>query len=130
MIQKIFKIPFISNVKGVEMMGSEDLLNGSSLINKFSLQSLLTKNHIKIVTNTKLKEITKNGIKIVNSKFQWKEFEADTVVLALGMRPRKDVVASLRHLIPETEVYVIGDCKQIGNVYLAVHTGFDTAVEI
>lgn len=114
----------------LEMQGPDALLNGSSLINKFSLQSLLMKHGVKVVTNTKLEEITDKGIKTINSRFQWKEYEADTVALALGMRPRKDVIASLRHAIPETEVYVIGDGKQIGNVYSAVHAGFDTAAEI
>lgn len=114
----------------LEMQGPEALLNGSSLINRFSLQSLLMKHGVKVVTNTKLEEITDKGIKTINSRFIWKEYEADTVALALGMRPRKDVIASLRHAIPETEVYVIGDGKQIGNVYSAVHAGFDTAAEI
>ena len=114
----------------LEMQGPDALLNGSSLINKFSLQSLLMKHGVKVVTNTKLEEITDKGIKTINSRFQWKEYEADTVALALGMRPRKDVIASLRHAIPETEVYVIGDGKQIGNEYSAVHAGFDTAAEI
>lgn len=114
----------------LEMQGPDALLNGSSLINKFSLQSLLMKHGVKVITNTKLEEITDKGIKTINSKFQWKEYEADTVALALGMRPRKDVIAALRHAITETEVYVIGDGKQIGNVYTAVHAGFDTAVEI
>jgi NADPH-dependent 2,4-dienoyl-CoA reductase/sulfur reductase-like enzyme len=114
----------------LEMQGPEALLNGAALINKFALQSLLMKHGVKVVTNTKLEEITDKGIKTINSRFQWKEFEADTIALALGMRPRKDVVNSLRHLIPETEVYVIGDCHRIGNVYSAVHAGFDTAAEI
>jgi len=114
----------------LEMQGPEALLNGSSLINRFSLQSLLAEYKVTIVTNTKLEEVTDTGIKTINSKFQWKEFEADTIALALGMRPRRETVAAFRHLIPETEVYIIGDCKQIGNVYAAVHAGFDTAVEI
>lgn len=114
----------------LEMQGQEALLNGSSLINRFSLQSLMMKHGVKVITNTKLEEITDKGIKTINSKFQWKEFEADTVALALGMKPRKDTIATLRHAIPETEVYVIGDGKQIGNVYTAVHAGFDTAAEI
>ncbi|MCM8711204.1 FAD-dependent oxidoreductase [Clostridium sp. SYSU_GA19001] len=114
----------------IEMMGADALLNGASLINKFSLQSLLAKYGVKIVTNTKLEEVTDKGIKTINSKFQWKEYEADTVVLALGMKPRKDKVEQLRHLIPETEVYIIGDSNYVGNVYSAVHAGFDTAAEI
>lgn len=114
----------------LEMQGSEALLNGSSLINKFSLQSLLAEHKVRVVTNTKLEEVTDRGIKTINSKFQWQEFEADTIALALGMRPRRETVAELRHVIPETEIYIIGDCKQIGNVYSAVHAGFDTAVEM
>lgn len=114
----------------LEMQGPEALLNGASLINRFSLQSLLMKHGVKVITNTKLEEITDKGIRTINSKFQWKEYEADTVSLALGMKSRKDKIEELRHLMVETEVFIIGDCKQIGNVYSAVHAGFDTAVEI
>lgn len=114
----------------LEMQGPEALLNGSSLINRFSLQSLLVKHGVTVITNTKLEEITDKGIKTINSKFQWKEYEADTVALALGMRPRREKIEELRHVIPETEVYIIGDGHKIGNVYAAVHAGFDTAAEI
>lgn len=114
----------------LEMQGPDALLNGSSLINRFSLQSMLMKHGVKVITNTKLEEITEKGVKTINSRFQWNELEADTVILALGMRPRKDKIEQLRHAIPETEVHIIGDGKQIGNIYAAVHAGFDTAAEI
>ncbi len=114
----------------VEMLGAEALLNGASLINRFSLQSLLMKHRVKVITNTKLEAITEKGIRTINSRFEWKDYEADTVAIAIGMRPRKDVVAKLRHELPETEVYIIGDGKEIGNVFTAVHAGFDTAAEI
>lgn len=114
----------------VEMLGAEALLNGASLINRFSLQSLLMKHKVKVITNTKLEAITEKGIRTINNRFEWKDYEADTVAIAIGMRPRKDVVAKLRHELPETEVYIIGDGKEIGNVFTAVHAGFDTAAEI
>lgn len=114
----------------VEMLGAEALLNGASLINRFSLQSLLMKHRVKVITNTKLEGITEKGIRTINSRFEWKDYEADTVAIAIGMGPRKDVVAKLRHELPETEVYIIGDGKEIGNVFTAVHAGFDTAAEI
>ena len=98
------------NVTLLEMQGPEALLNGASLINRFSLQSLLAEYKVNIVTNTKLEEVTDWGIKTINSKFQWQEFKADTIVLALGMRPRREKISELRHVIPETEVYIIGDC--------------------
>jgi len=114
----------------VDMCGPEDLFRGAALINKFSLQSLLEENNVEIVTNTNVEEITTTGIKTINSNFRKNEYEADTVVLAVGMKPRKQTINELRNLVPPTEVFVIGDGKEIGDVYTAVHSGFDTAVEI
>lgn len=114
----------------LEMQGPEMLLNGSSLINKFSLQSLLMKNRVKVVAHTKLEAIEAGQIKTINHKLMWKNIEADTVVLALGMKPRRASIDRLRHCLPETEVYIIGDGHQVGNVYTAVHAGFDVAVEL
>lgn len=114
----------------LEMQGHDMLLNGSSLINRFALQSLLMRNKVKVVAHTKLEAIEANAVKTINHKLQWQTMEADTVVLALGMKPRKASIEALRHCLPETEVYVIGDGHQVGNVYTAVHAGFDTAVEL
>ncbi len=112
----------------IEMMGPEALMKGASLINVFALQTLMRENGVKIITNTKLEEITASGVKTIDSKFRWKDYEADTVVLALGMKPLKKDVSALRDLIPATEVRVIGDCRSVGNVYSAIHEGFDTAM--
>lgn len=114
----------------VEMQGTMALLNGASLINRFSLQSLLAKHKVKIVTDTKLEEITSKGIKTINKNFQWKEYDADTVVFAIGMRPLKSVVDSLKVHVPATEVYAIGDCYEVGNVFTATHAGFNTAADL
>lgn len=114
----------------VEMQGPEALLNGASLIAKFSLQSKLMENRVKILTNTKLEEITDEGIRTINSRFQWQNLKADTVVLALGVKPYRDKVNELRELLPQMQVHIIGDCNSIGNVYTASHAGFDVAAEI
>lgn len=114
----------------VEMQGPEALLNGASLITKFSLQSKLAETKVKIITNTKLEEITDEGIRAINTRLQWQNIEADSVVLALGVRPLKDKVNELRDLLPQMQVHIIGDCQKIGNVYSASHAGFDAAAEI
>ena len=56
------------------------------------------------------------------------EIPADTVLLASGMRARRDVVDALRRCAPATEVWVVGDAGGPANVANAVHTGFDAAV--
>ena len=55
------------------------------------------------------------------------EVPADTVLLATGMRARRDVVDELRRCAPATEVWVVGDAAGPANVANAVHTGFDAA---
>lgn len=60
-----------------------------------------------------------------------KELRADTVLLAAGIRPRKEVVDALRHSIAEGDVYVVGDLgKGRGTIGNATNTAFDVAVAI
>ena len=42
------------------------------------------------------------------------EYPCDTVLLSLGMVPLHDVVDSLRHSAPETEVFIVGDALRRG----------------
>ncbi len=54
----------------------------------------------------------------------------DTVLMAAGLRPRKETVSALRHVIPETEVYIIGDCVRPRMIGDAVREGFGVALGI
>jgi len=46
------------------------------------------------------------------------------------MKPRKETISALRHSVVPTEVTIIGDGNVIGNVYTAVHQGFDAAINL
>ncbi len=53
---------------------------------------------------------------------------ADTVVLATGMRPRRDQAEVFRDCAPE---YIpIGDCVKVAQVTEAIRAGYDAAVSI
>jgi NADH dehydrogenase FAD-containing subunit len=59
------------------------------------------------------------------------EIEADTVLLAAGIKPRKDVVAELRHTIAEGDIYIVGDLlKTGGTIGNATTTAFEVAAHI
>ncbi len=58
------------------------------------------------------------------------EYPCDTVLLSAGLVPRNDVVEEFRHLLPETEVYIIGDAKGPRSLGDAVHDGFNAAINI
>ena len=87
--------------------------------------------NIPIHHNYKLEEVTDNTIVCSNTNTSEKiEFPADTVLLALGMSPRHDVADSLRQSAPETEVFVVGDAIDAGNIGPAVMSAFRAAAYI
>ena len=58
------------------------------------------------------------------------EYACDTVLLALGMLPLTDVADSMRHCAAETEVFIVGDAKAVGNISTATNGGFQAAIHI
>jgi len=58
------------------------------------------------------------------------EFPADTVLIAIGMKPLRDAAESMRRCAPETEVRVVGDAEEVGNICTAVNTAFQASLHI
>jgi 2,4-dienoyl-CoA reductase-like NADH-dependent reductase (Old Yellow Enzyme family)/thioredoxin reductase len=114
----------------IEMMGPEVVLAEAPSSHKFYLLDRIKEYAIRIVTNTKMEEVTVKGILTIDKNLAWKEYEADSVVIAMGMRARRDKVAELRRLIPETEVFVVGDCYRPRSLYEANHEGFDAVCDL
>lgn len=54
----------------------------------------------------------------------------DTVLMACGLQRRSDTVEALCRCIPETEVYIIGDCRAPRMIGDAIREGFDAALSI
>lgn len=79
----------------------------------------------KIYTDTKVKEIVKKGVVCEKNG---KEFliEADSVVCALGFRAPYQNVDELCDLVDE--YYIVGDCKNVGQIYHAVNSAYYSAL--
>ena len=79
-----------------------------------------------LLVSTKCKEITDQGVIAITPEGEEKLFEADTVICALGLRPKAALVDELRktkhNFIP------IGDCIKTQQVTQAVRLGYDVAV--
>lgn len=77
--------------------------------------------------NTKVKEIVPEG---VLCEKDGKEFviEADSVVCALGFRAPYDKTDALCEMVDES--YIIGDCKNVGQIYHAVNEAYYAAMRI
>lgn len=110
----------------VEM--ADEAMTDLNAISRTLLLELLAKEEVKIKTGVKVEEILEDGALVVDKGLNREKINSDTVVLALGMKSRTDLVKPLERLAPE--VYTIGDCMNPGKLKDAIHQGFNIAVEI
>jgi len=112
----------------IDMLTFEEINAGSPYISMVALRTLLRELGAEIKTEVKLESITGTGIVIVDKNYEKIRIPCNTVVLALGMEPRVEVVEKFRCLT--TNVIAIGDCNnQRGNVYRATSEGFFAAMD-
>ena len=81
----------------------------------------------KIYTDTKVKEILPEGVKVEHDGEEF-VIEADSVVCALGFRAPWAAVDALCEKVDES--YVIGDCSNVGQIYQATNQGYYTALRL
>lgn len=83
---------------------------------------------LKYECGLKVTQVRDNGVTVEDKEGNIKEFEADTVVYAIGMRAKKDLVNQLR---PASPWFVpIGDCKKPAKVLNAVQDALFAAYDI
>jgi pyruvate/2-oxoglutarate dehydrogenase complex dihydrolipoamide dehydrogenase (E3) component len=82
----------------------------------------------KLETRVKVTRVTEEGVFAVNEKGEERFYEADTILLAVGLKPRTEMVESLRNCAPD--FVVIGDCQRPATVMEAMHMGYFSAMNI
>ena len=79
-------------------------------------------------TGLRCMEITSFGVKVVDKTGNEEFIEADTVVLAAGMRSNSDTVDRLRDCVPDFSP--IGDCVKPQRIIEAMQTAYYAALDI
>ncbi|MBA7504708.1 Metal reductase [subsurface metagenome] len=87
----------------------------------------LRKTGIKMETNVMVEEITDRGVKAKRDGIP-RFFPGDTVVLAVGFKPNKELGEKLSGKVPA--LYSIGDCVEPRRIREAIEEGFRLAREI
>lgn len=108
------KVTIVEMLSGIGM--------GVSASNRTMLLDMLEELGTEMITNARVSEIRDEGISMVASDMRVKQLECDTVVLAAGMTPRRELWDSL--VGDFAEVYDIGDCKQPRKVHDAIWEGW------
>ena len=83
---------------------------------------------VAIHTKTQGVEITDNGLVVRDSDGKKRTLKADTVILAVGQRARRDVVENLK----DCAAYVmqIGDCVQPATITQAIYQGYHAGLDV
>jgi 2-enoate reductase len=108
----------------VERRKVENLLPELFMGNRASLLELLTETGVNMLAETDISEVKDNGV-VCSNKSGKRLVEADTVVLALGMKSKAELMKALEGKGLET--YTIGDCVEPRNIKDAIWEGFRTA---
>ena len=89
------------------------------------LNDLLAAYGVRIITGSTLKRICAGNAEVL-ADGQTQNLAVDSVVFAVGMEPVQSTIAA--ELTGEgIAVYAAGDCAVTGNVYTAVHSGYEIA---
>jgi len=80
------------------------------------------------ITEATTKSISEEGVTYSDSEGNEKFIPTDSVVLSAGLRPRQD--EALRFYGSAAGFYIIGDCREVGNVQKCMRTAFATASQI
>ena len=113
------------DVTVVEMLG--DVAQDVNRVHRIGLMIELRK-YVKVVTNTKGKAVTEEGLLCEGPDGKEVLYKADTVICAVGQKALTSIVDQLRGTAPE--FYYIGDCVKPQKVTEAVRTGYDTVMDL
>ena len=109
----------------VELM--EDIGHGGNILHAAALKLELKKYGVPLHFRTRAEEIGPAGVRCRGESGEL-FFPADTVVCALGQKPRQEEALALRRCAPE--FYMIGDCVQPKNMANATAQAHDIALNL
>ncbi len=113
------------SVRVIEM--TDTLASEDNRMHRGGLMWLWDQHDIKGFVNTKVVEVTKDGVR-ASSPDGEQLFEADTVIYAVGLKPRQEVYQELRKYCYDT--VSCGDCVKSGKIVDAVTAAWNTAVDL
>ena len=103
----------------IEMRG--DISDGGNSTHKNAIFDMITQKNIPIRFNTKAVEITADGVKCESPEGE-AFFDADAVVIAVGMEPLHD--EALTFFRCAKDFHMIGECRKAANILYATGTAY------
>jgi len=113
----------------IDMLSLERIDANAPFVDSSFLRSMLQEQKVDIIQEVKLAAITGKGAVIADKNGKKREIPCDTVVLALGVKPRGEVLEMFKDTA--SDIRVVGDCSnERGNLMNATAEGFFAAIEL
>ncbi len=106
----------------VEMM--DEFLGKFSAVVPAYMQAIFQV-HVKIITGNRLEAVKDKTAVLVDRFGNHTEIETDAIVIAAGFVPQHDLAEEIEAFMED--VIQVGDCKQVRQIYDAVHEGYVAA---
>ena len=107
----------------VEMKNDLIAVKGVCLANSSYLRDFFALHQIEVHLNTRLTEVTDQGVLVQNEKGEAFEIPGDTVLLSAGYVPTPLTPAG-KH------IHLVGDCNGVGNLRTVIWRAWDVAMKI
>jgi len=104
----------------VEML--DTFMNDITFDQKLVYEERFKKHNISIYTGKRLEAVTEKGIILVDRYGIRTEIQVDSVVLATGFKPNRDLIDALKDE-PNLKVFDVGDCVKPRKIFDAIHEG-------
>ena len=104
----------------VEML--DTFMNNITFDEKLVYEERFKKLNVSIHTGKRLESVSDQGVTVTDRYGSRMTIPADTVVLAAGFRPNRDLIDSLKK-IPNLLVFEVGDCVRPRKIFDAIHDG-------
>lgn len=95
-----------------------------TIYTKWVLDSKLAELHIKGIYSANIEEMTGNKIVVSKQDGSKETIEADSVVCALGLKPRRALLEQLRKELPNVHIIPVGDVNKARKIMQATHEGW------
>jgi 2,4-dienoyl-CoA reductase-like NADH-dependent reductase (Old Yellow Enzyme family)/thioredoxin reductase len=104
----------------VEML--DTFMNNITFDEKLAYEERFRNLKVSIHTGKRLESVSDRGITVMDRYGVRTAIPADSVVLAAGFRPNRDLIDSLKKL-PNLQVFEVGDCVRPRKIFDAIHEG-------
>lgn len=111
-----------------DMLPEEDFASGMPYFPRLDLMQSLKNEGVTLLPKHRILRFTDNGAVLETAEGE-KTFSADTCIVALGVKPRKELLTALRKSYAKG-IIPVGDCEGGNNIYDATHTAYFGALTV